>query len=48
MCVQCAAEDGAADAGDPPKETASEYWRLLGDPPGRCVPCERACVRMWR
>ena len=48
MCVPGAAGGGAADAGDPGKGTASAYWRLLGDTQGRCVPCEHACVRMWR
>ena len=48
MCVQRAADDGAADAGDTANGAASKYWRLLGDQQGRCVPREHACVRMWR
>ena len=42
----CSAGD-AAGSGDPANGAANVRWGLLDDQQGRCVPRERACVRMW-
>ena len=43
----CSAGD-AAGSGGSANGAANMNCGQLDDPQGRCVPCERACVRMWR